>query len=494
MSVTVTTPGGRLDDDHVVVYGAPTFVIGESVLLYLEGTPGGTVRTTALGLGAYRLTTDVAGTVTATQMAPTRETRRLEEVAATVQALGDPGSPVGGADASEPVTERFTLLGSRPGRWFQPDSGNPVRLSVANADALFGPSTTNAIVDAAMAAWNDVTAASIVLERGAPTHTGPSIAGGACDDRSVIQFNDPNHEIGALNNCSGVLAVGGYCSQNGGGTVNGTTFVRISEGDLTVADGLASCIGRRGFEEIVTHEIGHVIGIGHSSESPNETDPNLRDATMYFLAHLDGRGASVRSDDIAAVTFIYPSTEDPNDLDGDGIPNDADDCPDTPHGSVVDTNGCACSEAGHVPCDDDLDCTTDFCNATSGRCAASEIDCTGGDPCVTGNCDEETGCSTTPLTGDAGVICVYKRSYPPSACFGERVPRAVRKLLRRAAKLVERGLQRDDVDLLVKADRKLSRARRVIDRAAKRKKRPQGPVCASALGGLIDEARGRLPL
>ena len=494
MSVTVTTPGGRLDDEDVVVHGAPSFAIGESVLLYLQETPRGAVRTTALGLGAYRLTTSVAGTVIATQMAPTRDTRRLEDVAATVQALGDPGSPVGAANPTGPVTARFTLLGSDPGRWFEADTGDPVRLAVANADAVLGPQESNAIVDAAMGAWNDVATASIVLERGAPTSPGDSIAGGACDRRSVVQFNDPMNEIGPLSNCSGVLAVGGFCSRNLTGVVNGQVFVHISEGDLTVAKGLGNCFGRRAYEEIITHEIGHVIGIGHSSENLNEPDPALKDATMYFLVHLDGRGAALRPDDVAAATFIYPLTDDPNDVDGDGIPNDDDACPDTPSGSRVDGNGCACGEAGHVPCDDGLACTTDVCNDSTGRCTASETDCTGGDPCVAGSCDEVAGCSTTPLTGDAAVICVYKRAYPPSACVGEKVPRAVRKLLRAAARLVERGLQRDDVRLLERADRKLARARKVIDRAAGRKKKPQGPVCASALGGLVDEARGRLPL
>jgi hypothetical protein len=494
MHVTVTTPGGRVDDVDVVVYGAPSFAIDETVLLYLQHDAGGGARTTALALGAYRLTTSVAGTVIATEMAPTRQTRRLEDVAAAVQALGDPGSPVGGADTTDPVSAPFTLLGTPPGRWFEADSGTPVRLGMGNSDTTLGPLVSNGVVDAAMAAWTDVATASIVLQRGTASATGPSIASGTCDNRSVMQFNDPADEIGPLTNCAGVLAVGGFCTKTGGGTVNGQQFSRIGEGDLTVAKGLANCIGRTGFEEVVTHEIGHVIGIGHSSEDQSEPDPTLRDATMYFLAHLDGRGASIRADDVAAVTFIYPITDNPDDLDGDGIPNAADVCPNTPAGSHVDVDGCACGEAGHVACDDALTCTTDFCNATTGRCAASEIDCTGGDPCLSGNCDEVTGCSTTPLTGDAAVICVYRRAFPPSACLGEKVPRSLRKLFRKVARLVEKALQRDDVRLLQKADRKLARARKVIDRAANRKKRPQGPVCAAALGGLVDEARGRLPL
>jgi hypothetical protein len=497
MTVTVTTPGGQVDDERAVVFGAPSFVPDETVLLFLQASPRGEVRTTALALGAYHLEAAVDGTVLATRMVPTRETRRLDEIAATAQALGDPGSALGtGADASDTsVTAEFTFLGSPPGRWFQADTGQTVRYAVANADVQLGVAVSNDVVDAALAAWTDVPTASIVLERGGSASTGPSVAGGHCDGKSVVQFNDPESEIGSLNNCTGILAVGGFCTKGTTGVFNGQTFGRISEGDLTVNNGLADCFPRRSdYEEIVTHEIGHTIGLGHSSENPNEPDPVLRDATMYFLAHLDGRGASLRSDDVAGVSFIYKIENDPNDLDGDGVTNDADVCPNTPAGERVDTTGCACGEAGHVTCDDGLVCTLDGCNSAVGRCDPTPIDCTHGDPCLTGSCDEQSGCMTANVTGDAAVLCVYRRIYPPAACGSERVPRVVRKLLRRAARLAERGLMRDKPRLLRAADRRLARAHKAIDRAAQRRRKPQGPVCANALVALIDEARARLPL
>jgi hypothetical protein len=490
-TITVTTPGGRVGDRAVVVYGAPRFAAGDPVLLYLQRGAAGETWTTGLALGAYRLETAADGSLVGTRAVPAPERRSLDDVAATTQALGDPGGEVGGAPA--PVTAEFTLLGSPPGRWFQADQGQPVRLRMANSDQSQGTSS-GGIVDVSLAAWTNVPTASITLERAGSAGTARSIAGGVCDGLSNIMFNDPFNELRGLSQCSGVLAVGGFCSQPGStGIVDGRVFARISEGDLTLADGLGGCINRRGLEEIITHEVGHVIGLGHSSENQNEPSAALRDATMFFLAHLDGRGAAVMADDVAGVSTIYPVQVDPNDLDGDGVPNDDDACPATRAGGAVDPTGCACGEAGRAACDDGLSCTDDFCDPSTGGCAAGPIDCSGGDPCLAGTCEEATGCSTAPVPGNAAVLCVYARAYPPAACGTTKLPRGIRTRLVRAERRAERGLASGDPKFFASADAQLARALRIVQKAGARRRRPLPSACADALAALVAEARTRLP-
>jgi hypothetical protein len=494
-SIVVTTPGGHVGDDWVVVFGVPELSEGDDVLLCLRRTRRGELRTTAMAMGAFRLGLGADGRTLAERRLVFAEVRGLDEFASMAQALGDPGTDVtvtAPVDEPDDVTERFEFLGDPPSRWFEADQHQPIRYGVANSDTELGAMGSQQVVDAAFGAWNDVPTANIVLQRGGNTQTAPSIAGGVCDGKNTIQFDDPEGEIDALSGCNGILAVGGFCPKSQTGIFDGQSFRHIAEGDLTINNGVANCLDRKGYEEVVTHEVGHTIGLAHSSENPHEPNFQLEDATMYFLVHLDGRGASVHADDIAGVTALYRMPTNPNDLDGDGIANANDDCPTTPPNTPVDANGCGCDEVGHAFCDDGLSCTSDRCNPATGRCTADPIDCTGGEPCVTGTCDELTGCSTTPVTGDTAVLCVYSRSFPPGSCTLDRIPRGLKKRFDKARRLATTGVRKGDPRFFQRAGATLDKARAMVDRAATRRRRPLSGGCAEALDALIDDAHARL--
>ena len=100
--------------------------------------------------------------------------------------------------------------------------------------------------------------------------------------------------------------------------MGGRTFNRALEADMVVNDGWDFCTGFSGggfyqsfsnFAEVMTHELGHMLGLGHSASNTRRTPTNLggrAGATMRPIAAFDGRGAALHTDDRAGVTFIYP--------------------------------------------------------------------------------------------------------------------------------------------------------------------------------------------
>jgi hypothetical protein len=340
-------PGGELADRGLVIPGAPIFRVGERQVLFLTEQADGTLQTTALGLGQFRVVhSPLSGALVAERRldaavlggSPTRRLRLRRLLRTIARAAADaPSGFVAAAPAAIPlvaedvVTNDFTLMDRPSARWQEADEGMPIEFSVAEGgDRDLGYDATVASVEDALAAWSDAPGAELLLVRGIDEAPAPLL----CDGKSQIVFGDPFGEMAKPHHCSGVLALGGYCTAGRAAPtheVNGVEFRRITEGNITFNRGFGGCSfwTSENLAEIVTHELGHSIGIGHSSETEEETSAVLKDATMYFRAHFDGRGARLRSDDIAAVRAVYPgeSGTEPADLDDDGVLDAEDNCP-----------------------------------------------------------------------------------------------------------------------------------------------------------------------
>lgn len=322
--VVLREPGGTMADRYQVVEGAPAFWVGERALLFLSRNRDGTLQTNSLAMGKYDLYTDPRGRTTAVRnfdpgslllvpetgqiVAAPRQTqrflpllRRLRRQAHLERLANRPVRPLTPVpeELSNPGTRfqaAYTFMTNPPSRWFQPDRGQPVVYYVdSTGDPKLGSAASQAAIDAALAAWSNVATSNLVLQDGGLTSPA---AFGPCDMNRIV-FNDPFNEITNPSSCSGILAIGGYCGGGGTTVVNGTTFGQITVGKLTFNNGWSGCWfwNQCNVSEVATHEIGHTIGLGHSTDWT---------ATMYAFAHFDGRCAGLKTDDMNAITFMYP--------------------------------------------------------------------------------------------------------------------------------------------------------------------------------------------
>jgi hypothetical protein len=325
--------GGTVADNSTVIFGAPRYAVGQSVLLFLDTAPDGTLRIAHLFQGKYDVVEaqdgqlrverkiDESVNILGKREGPditnsaslARFTRKIKRVlrdkadeVAVYSATRDIGPIVetppeysdNDASQSGDVTAQYTFLGSGY-RWFEPDSGQPVgyRLNQTAAPIAGGGVTE---INQALAAWTNVQTTSLVLQNAGST----TAFGFQQDGVSAISFNDPLGQMSLPVGCSGTLAIGGVSSAGSQTTViGGKTFNRVFEGDVVFNKDFQCFLGiSANLAEVATHEIGHSIGFDHSA------DPN---AIMYATAHGNGRGATLGSDDIAGVSFLYPGSKTP---------------------------------------------------------------------------------------------------------------------------------------------------------------------------------------
>lgn len=324
--------GGRVGDEGLTVWGSPEFTKGERVLVYLDTWPDGSLRTHQMLLGKFSIINDEAtGHRFVVRDLNAENVTVLPRIAGH-DATGGPSTDrmelsayqdmvrtrlMANFDRSDafqrehysgaPMLMRpaeyvdsggfqtqWSYISSAHPRWFEPDSGQPVVFNINPAGAPNAQIFDD--INAAMGAWSNVPNCSMRVASGNTTSGClPTTA------ENVILFNNCDGRWSPTSGCSSVLALGGL-SWFPGSTrvVNGVTFVQATSGFVSF-NPFASCSfgSHCNVQEIATHEIGHALGLGHSTDTS---------ATMAAFAHFDGRCASIRPDDVTGITFIYPGT------------------------------------------------------------------------------------------------------------------------------------------------------------------------------------------
>jgi hypothetical protein len=319
--------GGQLRGASEWIFGSPEYRVGEEVLVFVSQNSDGTLRTTAMAMGKFALKPAASGVYIAQRHLgegasvwdpdtghlvrdPAPEEYDFDTLLDGLRAAKTQGvrpsisrravQTIPAELSRVPLTDRhesFTYI-NPASRWTEPDTGQPISYLIdGTGDLKVGASETRLGIRDAFAAWTNVLTSNLTLSDTGLLAQKVTFAG--CSGGNRIMFNDPFNEITDPVGCSGILAIGGFCMSNETSTVGGTTYNRIRVGKITFNNGWSSCPGwnRCNLAEVATHELGHTLGFGHS------TDAN---ATMYATAHFDGRCASLRADDLLALNTVYP--------------------------------------------------------------------------------------------------------------------------------------------------------------------------------------------
>src|SRR5439155_1420235 len=237
-SVTLRQPGGRIGTVHSWIDGSPEFLIGERVLVFLRVSRDGTLRVLQLYQGKLSVMVDP---LTGDEMAI-----RINGGGVRILAPLQRG-------ATPPPKDTHRL--------------DDLRRTIRAVRGRTAPPAETAPMQTAPVVGSDVTQ----------------------QQEAFVYMGTPSRWF-EPDNGSAITMYINSAGQPGAPTQG---FDQIHQGEAAWSND-----PHANFAEVATHELGHVLGLGHSTDTT---------ATMYATAHFDGRGAALKADDLAGLRSMYPA-------------------------------------------------------------------------------------------------------------------------------------------------------------------------------------------
>lgn len=211
----------------------------------------------------------------------------------------------------------YQETGGQPTRFTSCDGADPIPylidVDVTKLPTGMDQAGAIAAVADAMHAW--AASSSLTFRFDGIQSFGAAASNIAIKDRKLrIQLHDNYNTI----TTSGILGVGGGSFSTAstvfsGGQIGTQGFQQRHYGYVVLESTTNApfLLNTNNFKNVLTHEIGHALGLAHSSENPSEPDLILKNATMYYSTPGGSSGATIQVYDVDRIQFGYPVANTP---------------------------------------------------------------------------------------------------------------------------------------------------------------------------------------